>query len=737
MARATAPARAAEYSAGHIVELEFLEAVRRRPGMYIGNNAAHGLHHLLLEVLDNAVDEAMAGHATRIRVTIAPDGAVTIDDDGRGIPVEWQGEAGMSALTQVLVRPHAGAKFGGDGAAYSTSGGLHGIGLKCTNAFAEFLEVSVRRHGLVFRQRFVEGGVPETPVEIVDATGRAVGVVDERTTWLTDRGGLATHLRVGRRKVAVEADKALGSGTTVRFRPRRAWFSREMDWPTPEAHVPWDAERLDDRFRQIAHLYPGVRIEYTDLRGDRSREATYHSERGLEDYIAYLTEDLEPLHAPVVFSDRAAVPSTDGCGGEAEVRTEVALQYAGEDTQIYSFVNGIPTPLGGTHVSAFRAGLSRALRQFATSRRLLKDGDDLRSDDTLLGLTAVISLSMSCTPQFLSQTKESLNSPEVYGPVLSATYNHLTAYLDKARNAPVGRLLVHQALAAARGREAAAQARRLVIKRSAMDAGEYVLGKLADVQRRGGQPVAPLEHTTIYLVEGDSAGGSCKQGRDSRYHAILPLRGKIPNVEKGSLNALLKNKEIAAIVAALGTGVGADIDVGKLRYGRVSILCDADVDGAHIATLLITLFWRLMRPIIEAGRLYIAQPPLYLVRNRRTKAVRYAYNEEERRRIEAAWGGAEAVDVQRYKGLGEMNPEQLRETVFALPDGLDRANGDGKAKGRGAARQVRVEDIVDKDVRVVIEDVKRTRSLVEKLMGSTVAPRREWLLETDWSQAGG
>ena len=332
---------------------------------YIGNNAAHGLHHLLLEVLDNAVDEAMAGHATRIRVTIAPDGAVTIDDDGRGIPVEWQGEAGMSALTQVLVRPHAGAKFGGDGAAYSTSGGLHGIGLKCTNAFAEFLEVAVRRHGLVFRQRFVDGGVPDARRDR-RRRGRSGGEVDERTTWVTGRGGLATHPAWAARR-SPSTPTGPSARTTVRFRPRREWFSREMDWPTPEAHVPWDAERLDDRFRQIAHLYPGVRIEYTDLRGDRSREATYHSERGLEDYIAYLTEDLEPLHAPVVFSDRAAVPPTDGCGGEAEVRTEVALQYAGEDTQIYSFVNGIPTPLGGTHVSAFRAGLSRALRQFATA----------------------------------------------------------------------------------------------------------------------------------------------------------------------------------------------------------------------------------------------------------------------------------------------------------------------------------------------------------------------------------
>jgi len=725
-----ASTKAAHYSAEQIVELEFLEAVRRRPGMYIGNNSAHGLHHTLLEVVDNSVDECMGGYATRILVTIEGDGTVVVDDDGRGIPIEWKGDAGMSALTQCLVRPHAGGKFGGDDSAYSTSGGLHGIGLKCTNAFSEWLEVEVRRHGLRFRQRFENGGAPASPVEIIDATGELVGQVDERTTIVTERNkaALATHLRVGREKIDVQVDRDAGSGTTVRFRPNRAWFSRDMDWPNHETYVPWDAERLATRFRQIAYLYPGVRITFTDLRGDRARREEFHSEKGLVDYIAYLTEDLEALHPPIVFEETSEVESDNATSGRAEVTVQIAMQYAGEDTQIVSFVNGIPTPLGGTHVSAFKAGLTRALKEFASEKRLIRSSDDFRGDDALLGLTAIINISMSATPQFLSQTKQCLNSPEVNGPVLSATYNRLLGHLNKNGNISVGKVIVNQALAAARGREAAAQARKLVIKKSAMDAGQFVLGKLADVQRRSGRPTVPLEHTTLYLVEGDSAGGSCKQGRDSRYHAILPLRGKIPNVEKGSLNTLLRNREIAAIVAAIGAGVGQDFELDGMRYGRVSILCDADVDGAHIATLLATLFWRLMRPMIEAGRLYIAVPPLYLVTKKGGKGLSYAYTEEERQELVKAWGGYDKVEVQRYKGLGEMNPEQLRETVFALPEALTKPDG-----SNGRVEDLTLADFVHRDMRVVIEDVKRTRSLIEKLMGSAVAPRKEWLMATDWS----
>ena len=338
----------------------------------------------------------------------------------------------------------------------------------------------------------------------------------------------------------------------------------------------------------------------------------YFSKNGLVDYIAYLNEDQQPLHKPIIFKEKTTL-DTEAGKDKGTVEVEIAIQYAGEDTQIYSFVNAIPTPLGGTHVAAFKAGLTKAVKQFATSKKLIKGEDDVRGDDALLGLTAVVKITMTSTPQFLSQTKESLTSPEVHGPVLSTTYSDMIDFLEK--NIPIGKLIVNQALAAARGREAASQARKLVIRKSAMDAGEFVLGKLADVQRRGGVPSVPMDYTALYLVEGDFAGGSCKQGRDSRYHAILPLRGKIPNVEKMNINEILKNREIAAIVAAVGTGVGADCDVTQMRYGRISVLVDADVDGSHIATLLATLFWRTMRPIIEAGRFFIARPPLYMVRN--------------------------------------------------------------------------------------------------------------------------
>lgn len=726
------------YSADQIVELEFLEAVRRRPGMYIGNNNLHGLHHILLEVLDNSVDEAMAGFASCIKVVIENDGTVFVEDDGRGIPVEYKQDSGMSALTQVLLKPHAGGKFGGDDSAYSSSGGLHGIGIKTTNAFSKFLTVEVRRYGLVFRQRFEDGGLPVTQVEIFDAVGQKIGEINENTQLILDKHDIATALDVKGKKIKLETDPKQRTGSTFRFHPNRAWFSKEMEWPTPETCVPWDSDRLDTRFRQIAHLYPGVRIEFTDQRESPALEKEYFSKNGLIDYIAYLNEDMSPLHKPIIFKDMITVDNEAG-KGRGTVEVEVAVQYAGEETQIYSFVNAIPTPMGGTHVTAFKAGLTKAVKQFATSKKLIKGEDDVRGDDALLGLTAVVKITMTSTPQFLSQTKESLTSPEVHGPVLSTTYSNMIDYLEK--NIPTGKLIVNQALAAARGREAASQARKLVIKKSAMDAGEYVLGKLADVQRRGGNPSVPLEYTALYLVEGNSAGGSCKQGRDSRYHAILPLRGKIPNVEKMNINEILKNREIAAIIAAVGTGVGADIDVSQMRYGRISVLVDADVDGSHIATLLSTLFYRTMRPVIEAGRFFIARPPLYMLRNSKTKEERYAYTDDERQEIEKLWA-VNNFTVQRYKGLGEMNPEQLRETVFVIPDQAagrttkrgSKSNGKGAAVVSPAERPLTLADFAHRDLRMTIDDVHRTRSLIEQLMGADVGPRKEWLMKVDWTE---
>jgi DNA gyrase subunit B len=716
------------YSADQIIELEFLEAVRRRPGMYIGNNNLHGLHHILLEVLDNSVDECMAGYASTIQVTINKDGMVEVTDDGRGIPIDFKPESRMSALTQVLVKPHAGGKFGGDDSAYSSSGGLHGIGLKCTNAFSSFLEVEVRRHGLIFRQRFENGGIPATEVEIFDANGKKVGIIDSNTELVTaGKKEICQAIKLQGKKWDIKADPEMHSGTTLRFRPNRLWFAREMEWHDPDNNVPWDDDRLDNRFRQIAHLYPGVRIEFTDNREAKPETKIYFSKNGLIDYLAFLNEGLDPLHKPIVFKDSTEI---DAEGVKASVETEVALQYAGEETQIYSFVNAIPTQMGGTHVTAFKAGLTKAVKQFASSKKLLKGDEDVRGDDALLGLTAIVKITMTSTPQFLSQTKESLTSPEIHGPVFSATYGYIVDFLDK--NIPIGKVIVNQAVAAARGREAATQARKLVIKKSAMDAGEFVLGKLADIQRRGGNPVVPLEFTAIYMVEGDSAGGSCKQGRDSRYHAILPLRGKIPNVEKMNINEILKNKEIASIIAAVGTGVGADCDMATMRYGRVSVLVDADVDGSHIATLLATLFWRTMRPIIEQGRFFVARPPLYLVRNPKLHKEQYAYSEEERADIEKEWKN-DNLNIQRYKGLGEMNPEQLRETVFVLPEGM---GGKGKKKRERTVdeHQLTLVDFSQRDLRMVIDDVHTTRSLIERLMGSEVGPRKEWLMNVDWNE---
>ena len=714
------------YSADQIIELEFLEAVRMRPGMYIGNNNVHGLHHILLEVLDNSVDECTSGNASHINVTIEKDGTVVIEDDGRGMPIEWKEDSQMSALTQVHVKPHAGGKFGGDDSAYSSSGGLHGIGLKCTNAFSEFLIVEVHRYGLKFRQRFENGGIPASEVEIFDANDKKVGEILKGVELNLVKKGYATGITINGKRTNVEADPKLGTGTITTFRPNRNWFTKDMLWTAPEKHVPWNFDRLDTRFRQIAHLYPGVVIQFHDYQSKPEHHETYVSKNGLIDYIVYLNEGEKPLHKPVAFSETIEV---DVEGVKAKIKTEVAFQYAGEETQIYSFVNAIPTPLGGTHVSAFKASLTKAVKQFASNKKLLKKNQDFRGDDALLGLSAIIKLTMTNTPQFLSQTKESLTSPEVHGPVFSATYNNLLDYLEK--NISPGKVIVNQALAAARGREAASQARKLMITRSAMDAGEFVLGKLADIQRRGGKSVVPLEHTALYLVEGDSAGGSCKQARDSRYHAILPLRGKIPNVEKMKLNDILKNREIAAIVAAIGAGVGRDCDVNLMRYGRAVVLVDADIDGSHIATLLATLFWRTMRPIIDEGRFFIARPPLYLVRSKRNHQEEYAYTEEDREEITRRWGAGN-ITLQRYKGLGEMNPEQLRETVFKLPEGV--AKSGRRSSSQSEIDAMGLDFFAQQDIKMYVDDVNRTRRLVEKLMGSNVAPRKEWLMATNWNE---
>ncbi|MCG3212610.1 MAG: DNA topoisomerase 4 subunit B [Anaerolineae bacterium] len=700
------------YTGANIQDLESihpLEPIRRLPGMYIGNNGVYGLHHLVFEAIDNSIDEILNGYGRQVSVTIHPDGSLSVEDDGRGIPVDYNPQARMSALTLALTKRHAGGKFRQEGqqdAYLSGSGGLHGIGIKATNAFSEWLVVEVRRHGFTFRQRFEQGGTPVTPVEI-DNLGRIIGQVDARTDWQVDKkSGLATKLTVNKKPVVIKPDPKLGSGTKLHFQPHRPWFDRTMDWPT--GSVPWDFTRLETRLQQLAHLHPGVRIELADLRGHRKdhKHRLFESKNGLVDYVAELNDGLAVLHKPIRFSGSQDVTAAVGENGSARTETlgkigvEVVLQYASDDTSIISFVNSIPTPQGGTAVSGFQSGLTRAVNQFGGDKKLLKRGN-VKGDDLLLGLTAIINVTMTLTPQFSSQTKEQLTTSEAQGIAASITYENLLAYLNK--NIPVGKTIIAQAEAAARGREAAKAARALVIRKSALEVSELP-GKLADVARD-----TPREKTMLFIVEGDSAGGSCKQGRDRRYHAILPLRGKIANTEALPLTKMIGDKggnaEIKALVSAIGGGIGRDFEAAGMRYGGVAILTDADVDGAHIRTLLLTFFWRHMRAMVEAGRLYIATPPLY--RLAKGKQTQYAYTDEEKDELLAKWG--DGATVQRYKGLGEMNPDQLRETVFALKGG---------------------EVLNDHLLQVQVEDPHHAGRVMGTLMGKAVEPRRVWLFKT-------
>lgn len=690
---------AKNYSAQDIKDLDSvhpLEPIRRLPGMYIGNNSVYGLHHILMEVIDNSVDEIINGHGSTIQVELHSDGSASVRDDGRGIPVEYKSDIKMSALTRTLTKLHSGAKFrekGKQDAYLSGSGGLHGVGIKATNALSGWLTVEVRRNGVAYRQRFENGGDPVTSVQII-AGDQVMGEINAETELVIDRKtDLLTGLKVKGKTTAVKSNIELGTGTMLHFRPNRAWFDPNMEWPHPDKYVPWDFAKLETRLEQVAHLHPGVRIELRDHRGPKKdhKKRIFHSKKGLLDYLAALNEGLGPLHKPIQFK-----------GGNDKITVEIVLQYAGEETSLYSFVNSIPTPLGGTAVSGFQAGLTKAINQFGADKKLLKEGG-VKGDDLLLGLTAIVNATMTDTPQFSSQTKEALTTPEAQGVVMSVTYEKVLEFLNK--NIPVGKSIVNQALAAARGREAAKAARQLVIRKSALEVSELP-GKLADVSR-GSQ----IQETMLFIVEGDSAGGSCKQGRDRRYHAILPLRGKILNTERGNPAKILANTEVKSIIAAIGAGIGADFKVEDMRYGGVSILTDSDVDGSHIRTLLHTLFWRHMKPLVQAGKLYIAVAPLYQLK--KGKETCYAYSEEERDAILNKWG-KEGVTIQRYKGLGEMNPVQLRETVFAINPVKDGDNGSVVLN--------------EHMVRMVVDDAHHTSHILSILMGNAVDPRKEWLL---------
>lgn len=617
-----------KYDASSIQVLEGLEAVRRRPGMYVGGTDIKALHHLVYEVVDNSIDEALAGACTRIEVTIHPDNSVTVEDNGRGIPVDIHPQMKKSALEVVMTTLHAGGKFGGGG--YKVSGGLHGVGVSAVNALSEWCEVEVKRHGQRYFQRY-ERGYPVTPVQVI-------GKVKENET---------------------------GTKTTFKFDPE---IFKDVEYRF---------ETLAQRFREMAFVTRGVTIHFVDERSNR--ELTFYFEGGLTSFVRYLNRNREVLH-PVVYVEK----QVEGIGIEA------AIQYTDAYTEsVYSFANTINTVDGGTHLTGLRAAITRVINDYARKNGLLKESDpNFTGDDTREGLTAIISIKHP-DPQFESQTKVKLMNAEVQTYVQQVVGEAFATFLDE--NPAAARAIVQKCLTSARARDAARKARDLVIRKSALES-LTLPGKLADCSERD------PSKTELFIVEGDSAGGSAKQGRDRHFQAILPLRGKILNTERSRLDKILSNNEVKAIISALGTGIGDNFDLSNLRYGRVIIMTDADVDGSHIRTLLLTFFFRYMQPLIEEGHLYIAQPPLYRLAWK--NQVRYAYSDAEKDAILQSLNG-EKVTVQRYKGLGEMNPQQLWETTM---------NPETRTL-----------------LLVTIEDAAEADRTFDMLMGDAVDPRRRFI----------
>ena len=624
-----------QYDGSQIQVLEGLEAVRKRPGMYIGSTGPQGLHHLVYEIVDNAIDEALAGFCTHIEVELLPGNVVQVKDNGRGIPVDIQPKLGIPAVTVVFTVLHAGGKFGGGG--YKVSGGLHGVGASVVNALSTWLEVKVRRDGKCYAQRF-EYGKPVDDLHVV-------GDADE-------------------------------TGTCVTFHADPAIFET----------TDYDADTLLTRMREQAFLNAGVRITFTDRRGEEPQGESMCYEGGIREFVEYIHKR---RGAGVLHEDIICIS-----GEQNGQMAEVAMQY--NDTYnelILSFANNVHTPEGGTHEAGFKAALTRALNDYARKNAILKDNDkNLTGEDVREGLTAVISVKLT-EAQFEGQTKAKLGNTEIRSLVDSIVYEKLTYYLEE--NPAVARTIMDKALGAARAREAARKARELTRRKSALETASLP-GKLADCSERD------IEMTEIYIVEGDSAGGSAKSGRDRRYQAILPLWGKMLNVEKARLDKVYGNDKLMPVVTALGTGIGSEFDISKLRYGKVIIMADADVDGSHIRTLLLTFFFRFMRPLIEEGHVYIAQPPLFKVS--RGKKVYYAFSDAERDRYiaELTENGGKA-EVQRYKGLGEMDPEQLWETTMDP-----------------ATRTM---------LKVDMKDAVAADEVFTILMGDKVAPRREFIEE--------
>ncbi len=624
-----------EYGADQIQILEGLEAVRKRPGMYIGSTSVRGLHHLVYEIVDNAVDEALAGFCDTIYVKINKGNTITVIDNGRGIPVGINHKAGKPAVEVVFTVLHAGGKFGGGG--YKVSGGLHGVGASVVNALSEWLEVTIYKDGKVYNQRY-------------------------------ERGKVMYPLKV-------TGECSLGkTGTMVTFKPDATIFEETV----------YDYDTLKQRLRETAFLTKNIKIVLQDDRGEETRERVFHYEGGIKEFVQYLNKSKEALYPEIVYCE----------GTKDDVYVEVAMQHNDSYTEnCFGFVNNITTPEGGTHVAGFRNALTKTFNDYARNNKLLKDSEqNLSGEDIREGLTAIISVKIG-EPQFEGQTKQKLGNSEARGAVDSIVSEQLTYFLEQ--NPQVAKIILEKSIMAQRAREAARKARDLTRRKTALD-GMSLPGKLADCTDKN------PENCEIYIVEGDSAGGSAKSARSRATQAILPLRGKILNVEKARLDKIYGNAEIKAMITAFGTGIHEDFDISKLRYNKIIIMTDADVDGAHISTLLLTFLYRFMPDLIKEGHVYMAQPPLYKLE--KNKKVWYAYSDEELNKILSEVGRDNNNKIQRYKGLGEMDAEQLWETTMD-PE-------------KRVLRKVTMEE-GDSDIDVVFTT----------LMGDKVEPRREFIEE--------
>mgnify|MGYP000917328569 CR=1 FL=1 len=616
-----------KYTADEIQVLTGLEPVRKRPGMYIGSTGSKGLHHLVYEVVDNSIDEALAGVCDTIIVIINEDNSIIVEDNGSGIPVETHPQTGKSTVETVLTILHAGGKF--NNSAYKVSGGLHGVGVSVVNALSEWLIAIVKRNGKKYMQRF-ERGIPVTELEVVG--------------------------------------DAKNTGTTIQFRPDEEIFD----------DVDFNFETLEYRLREMAFLNKGIKIILEDKRKNIKKE--FHYEGGIKSFVQYVNKNKTPIQKEIIYFESE----------KDNTIVELAMQYTdGYSENIFTFANNINTQEGGTHLSGLRTALTRAINDYGRKYGYLKEKDEnLQGDDAREGLSAVLSVKLM-EPQFEGQTKTKLGNSETRGIVESVTYDYLTNYFEE--NPKDGKIILEKAVNASRAREAARKAREISRKRSILD-NTTLPGKLADCQE------SDLDITEVFIVEGDSAGGSAKQGRDKKFQAILPLKGKIMNVEKARLDKVLGFAEIRAMITAFGTGIGSEFDIEKLRYGKIIIMTDADVDGAHIRTLLLTFFYRYMRELLEDGHVYIAQPPLYKVS--KGKMEHYAYSDPELEKLLTEVGRSNYT-IQRYKGLGEMNPEQLWETTM------------------DPERRVLL--------KVNIEDGLAADEIFTTLMGDKVKPRREFI----------